>query len=64
MKVKYSQIINKTGILLVDFEDEEERDCEGVKLAVNRFTPVFTHLFEKYTAVQSKVKQMDDKHLP
>lgn len=41
---------NIRGITLVEFDTEEDRDRDGVRLALAKYRPLFEHLFEKYTA--------------
>ena len=51
------------GIELVDFAQEEDRDKEGVRLALIKYNPLFQHLFDKYTAKTNMRQQAANDRL-
>jgi hypothetical protein len=60
---KFVSVSNKAGILLIDFEGEEDRDREGARLALVKYRPLLDYLFDKYTAkaqLKNKIANIGD----
>lgn len=56
LKRKYLSLPNKSGIALIEFETEEDRDKESVKLVLVKYNSLFTYMFDKYSSKNFKNK--------
>ena len=59
LKLKFGA--NIRGIQLIEFETEEDRDRDGIRLALAKYKPLFEYLFEKYTPRASTKQKTDHK---
>lgn len=47
----------KEGVLLIDFEELEDRERDEMRLLVGKYSNLFRYLFDRYTAVGTSLKR-------